>query len=157
MRHWTRPLSGRVANAPAAMGSRWRFVLFQPSHLVRNAQGTARGRRMPSSRGTLPRSESSRQQGVSHGKVAGRPRGAPLRVEKRAFHELFGGMHSDLLTSNQETRPSQTCADTFYYCGTWRSGETAQWTASTGQCRWSTHRRSLKVACDVARRRKQSA
>ena len=31
--HWTRPLSGWVANAQAAMGSRWRFVLFNPLSL----------------------------------------------------------------------------------------------------------------------------
>ena len=49
----------------------------QPSHLVRNAQTPARGRRMPGTCGTLPRhaSESSRQQGVpqkSCGEAAGR-------------------------------------------------------------------------------------
>ena len=78
----------------------------QPSQLVRDAQVTARGRRMPSTRGTMPRhaSESSRQQGASHGKVAGRLLGAPLRVEKGALYELIGGMHNDLLTSNKETR-----------------------------------------------------
>ena len=43
---WTLPLSGRVANAPAAMGSRWRFVLYNPLSLCGSAQVTARGRRM---------------------------------------------------------------------------------------------------------------
>ena len=115
-----RALSSRVANAPAAMGSRWRFVLFNP----------ARGRRMLGTRGTLPRhaSESSRQQGVLHRKVAGRLLGALLRMEKRTLHEFFCGMHNDLLASYLETRPLHSCAGTCYYCGTRGDGETTQWT-----------------------------
>ena len=120
--HWTRPLSDRVANAPAAMGSRWRFVLFNPLSVC----GVPRLQHVAD----LPRhaSESSRQQRVSHKKVAGRLLGAPLRRERRTLHELFCGMHNDLLTSNQETRPLQDRAGTCYCCGTWGDVETTQWT-----------------------------
>ena len=48
---------------------------------------------MPGTRGTLPwhTSESSRQQGVPHGKTERRILGAPLRVEKRTLYKLIGG------------------------------------------------------------------
>ena len=46
---WTLPLSGRVVNEPAAMGSRWRFRSEQSSQLAWSAQVTARGPRMPGS------------------------------------------------------------------------------------------------------------
>ena len=48
--------------------------------------------------------ESSRQQGVPHGKTERRMLGAPLRVEKRTLYKLIGGMHNDLLASNQGGR-----------------------------------------------------
>ena len=72
----------------------------------------------------MPRhaSESSRQQGASHGKVVVRLLGAPLRVEKEALYELIGGMHNDLLTSNKETRLLQNCAGTRDHRGSWRDG-----------------------------------
>ena len=75
------------------MGSRMEIRRVQHSQLARNAQATARGRRMLGTRGALPEhaSESSRQQGVPHRKVAGRLLGASLRMEKRTLHEFFCG------------------------------------------------------------------
>ena len=97
-----RPLSGRDANAPAAMGSRWRFVLYNPFCQRRRPEVAARGQRMPSARGALPgyATEISRQPRVPHRTAARRLLGASLRLEKRTSHKLFGRTHNDLFTSN---------------------------------------------------------
>ena len=61
--HWTRPLVGLGRKRTSGDGFALEIRPVQPSQPVRTAQATPRGRRMPGTRGTLPRrvSESSRQ------------------------------------------------------------------------------------------------
>ena len=78
---------------------------LQPAQPVRSAQTTARGRRMPGTRGTLPgyASESSRQQRVPYREAERRILGAAFWIETRTPHERLGRMHDDLLAPNKET------------------------------------------------------
>ena len=101
----TRSLSGRGRKRASGDGLALEIRPLQPSQPVWDAQVTARGRRMPGTRGTMPwhTPQSSGQQGEPHGKTERRVLGAPFRVEKRTLHKLIGGMHNDLLASNQET------------------------------------------------------
>ena len=113
-----------VANAPAAMGSRWRSVLFNPLSLcgmprLQHVADECRAH-VVLCPGTRLRARDNREYHTEK-----------LRGGYWALH--FGGksgsgMQNDLLTSNQETRPSHNCTGTCYYCGTWIDGDTTQWT-----------------------------
>ena len=100
-------MSGRVANAPAAMGSRWRCVPFNPVNLCGMSRLQHVADEMPGSCGALPECtlRIPRESRVPHRTAERRLLGTSCWVEKRTVHELFCGVHDDLFTTKEEEGP----------------------------------------------------
>ena len=116
--------SGRVANAPAAMGSRWRFVLYNPVSLrgmprLQQVAEECRAHVVLYS-GTRLRSRENREYHTEQ------VTGTSLWMEKMTVHELFRTVHDDLFTTNKEKGPPLHCAGTNNHCGKRENGETAK-------------------------------
>ena len=114
---WTLSLSRRVENAPAAMGSRWRFVLYNPLSLC-GSPGYSTWPTNVGPCGALRHTlEISRESRVPHRAAEGRLLGTSLWKEKRTLHEIFCRVHDDLLPANKEEGPLLHCAGASHNAG----------------------------------------
>ena len=156
--HRTRPLSGRFPNAPAAMASRWRFVLFNPLSLcdmprLQRVADECRAH-VVLCPGTRLRARDNREyhteklRGGSWALHFGRKRGpctnsstgcTMIFSRRLKRHDLYRIVPASAIIAGRGRMVRL------------RSGR-FDWKVQVG-----THRRSRRVGCDVAHRRKPSA